>query len=90
LLRVKGLVQVAEMPDRPALVHGVQHVFAAPEWLEAWPGPERYTRIVLIGTSIPRRWPARLLEAITEDVLDAQRPSATRGPQSASRKGAQR
>jgi len=26
LLRVKGLVLVAEMPDRPALVHGVQHV----------------------------------------------------------------
>jgi G3E family GTPase len=88
LLRVKGLVSVMEMPDRPALVHGVQHVFAAPEWLEAWPGPERYTRIVLIGTSIPRRWPARLLEAITEDVLDAQRPSATMGPGSASRKGA--
>jgi G3E family GTPase len=72
LLRVKGLVRVAEIPDRPALVHGVQHVFAAPEWLEAWPGPEQHTRIVLIGTSIPRRWPARLLEVITEDVMDAQ------------------
>jgi G3E family GTPase len=82
LLRMKGLVAVMEMPDRPALVHGVQHVFAAPEWLEAWPSPERYTRIVLIGTSIPRRWPARLLEAITEDVLDAQRPSATLGSDS--------
>jgi G3E family GTPase len=75
LLRVKGLVLVAEMPDRPALVHGVQHVFAVPEWLEAWPSPERHTRVVFIGTSIPRRWPARLLEVITEDVLDAQRPA---------------
>jgi len=73
LLRMKGLVLVVEMPDCPALVHGVQHVFAAPEWLEAWPGPEQHTRIVLIGTSIPRRWPARLLEAIREDVSDAQR-----------------
>jgi G3E family GTPase len=82
LLRVKGLVQVAEMPDRPALVHGVQHVFAAPEWLEAWPSPERHTRIVFIGGSIPRRWPARLLEVITQDVLDAQR-SAFAGPVSA-------
>jgi G3E family GTPase len=79
LLRTKGLVLVTEMPDRPALVHGVQHVFAAPEWLEAWPGPEPHTRMVFIGTSIPRRWPARLLEAIMEDVLDAQRP---RGPAS--------
>ena len=77
LLRVKGLVLVAEMPDCPALVHGVQHVFAAPEWLEAWPGPEWQTRIIFIGTSIPRRWPARLLEAITEDVSDAQRLAFT-------------
>jgi G3E family GTPase len=73
LLRVKGLIQVAEMPDQPALVHGVQHVFAAPEWLEAWPSHERHTRIVFIGASIPRRWPERLLEAVTEDVLEAQR-----------------
>jgi G3E family GTPase len=83
LLRVKGLVLVAEMPDRPALVHGVQHVFAAPEWLEAWPSPERHTRIVFIGTSIPRRWPARLLEVITDDVLDAQRPAFTGTPRRA-------
>jgi G3E family GTPase len=83
LLRVKGLILVAEMPDRPALVHGVQHVFAAPEWLEAWPSPEQHTRIIFIGTSIPRRWPARLLEAITEDVLDAQRPAFTGTPRCA-------
>jgi G3E family GTPase len=83
LLRVKGLVSVAEMPDRPALVHGVQQVFAAPEWLEAWPSPQQHTRIVFIASSIPRRWPARLLEAITEDVLDAQRPSAAVRPGSA-------
>jgi G3E family GTPase len=73
LLRVKGLIKVAEMPDQPALVHGVQHVFAAPEWLEAWPSHEQHTRIIFIGASIPRRWPARLLEAVTEDVLEAQR-----------------
>jgi G3E family GTPase len=83
LLRVKGLILVAEMPDRPALVHGVQHVFAAPEWLEAWPGPEQHTRIIFIGTSIPRRWPARLLEAIMEDVLDAQRPAFADAPRRA-------
>jgi G3E family GTPase len=83
LLRVKGLVQVAEMPNRPALVHGVQHVFAAPEWLDAWPSPEQHTRIVFIGRSIPRRWPVRLLEVITEDVLDAQRAAFTGTPGSA-------
>jgi G3E family GTPase len=80
LLRVKGLVLVAEMPDRPAMVHGVQHVFAAPEWLEAWPSPEQHTCIVFIGTSIPRRWSVRLLEVITEDVLDARRPFSLARP----------
>ena len=37
LLRVKGLVDVAEMPGQPALIHGVQHVFAPPEFLPRWP-----------------------------------------------------
>jgi G3E family GTPase len=85
LLRVKGLVQVAEMPNQPALVHGVQHVFAAPEWLEAWPSHEQYTRIVFIGASIPRRWPARLLEAVTEDVLEAQHLAFAGRPTAVSR-----
>ena len=40
LLRVKGLVRLEEMPDRPALIHGVQHVFAAPEFLPRWPGDD--------------------------------------------------
>jgi G3E family GTPase len=85
LLRVKGLVQVAEMPGQPALVHGVQDVFAAPEWLEAWPSHEQHTRIVLIGSSIQRRWPARLLEAVTEDVLEAQRLAFVGRPTAVSR-----
>ncbi|WP_369124996.1 GTP-binding protein, partial [Pseudomonas sp. AB12(2023)] len=27
LLRVKGLVQVREHPERPVVIHGVQHIF---------------------------------------------------------------
>lgn len=83
LLRVKGLVQVAEMPDQPALVHGVQHVFAVPEWLDAWPGEQHHTRLVFIGSSIPRCWPERLLKAIAEDVLDARRSGLVEAPRSA-------
>lgn len=72
LLRMKGLVDVAEMPGRPALIHGVQHVFAEPAFLPAWPGA-RGTRIVFIarrqgGRGIPRHFPARLLEAIAAEV----------------------
>ena len=68
LLRVKGLVDIEEMPGRPALIHGVQHVFSPPEWLDRWPSTDRRTRIVLIGRGIPPHWPTRLLDAIEEEV----------------------
>jgi G3E family GTPase len=70
LLRVKGLVEVAEMPGRPAVIHGVRHVFSAPEWLEGWPSGDRRTRVVFIGEGVPRHFPARLLEAIEGEVVD--------------------
>ncbi|KQV90488.1 GTP-binding protein [Rhizobacter sp. Root1221] len=52
LLRVKGLVQLAEEPDRPLVVHGVQHVFHPPRQLDAWPGGDRRTRLVFIVDGI--------------------------------------
>ncbi|MGH7121722.1 MAG: CobW family GTP-binding protein [Acetobacteraceae bacterium] len=70
LLRVKGLVNVAEMPGRPALIHGVQHLFEPPVWLPAWPSEDQHTRLVLIGEGIPRHFPARLLAAIEEEVVE--------------------
>jgi G3E family GTPase len=73
LLRVKGFVDVAEMPGRPALIHGVRHVFAAPEWLDRWPSDDRRTRIVFIGEAIPRHFPVRLLSAIEAEVIDETR-----------------
>ena len=71
LLRLKGLVAIAEAPEAPAILHGIGHVMHAPEWLEAWPGEDRQSRIVLIGQSIPPYWPLRLLEAIEAEVRDA-------------------
>src|SRR6185312_17526306 len=44
LLRVKGLVDIAEMPGRPALIHGVKHVFSPPEFLDRWPSADHTTR----------------------------------------------
>ncbi len=73
LLRLKGLVALAEEPARPMVVHAVQHVVHPPEWLAAWPGGERRTRIVLIGQGIPRHFPARLLAAIEAEVSAALR-----------------
>ncbi len=48
LLRMKGIVNVAGQPDRPAVIHGVQHVFHPVQWLERWPSQDRRTRLVFI------------------------------------------
>jgi len=73
LLRMKGLVDVAEMPGRPALLHGVRHVFAPPDWLDRWPSDDRRTRVVFIGEAIPQHFPTRLLDAIEAEVVDETR-----------------
>ncbi len=70
LLRMKGLIAIDEMPGRPAVVHGVRHVFAAPEFLEAWPSDDRSTRLVFITRDMPRYFPARLLDAIEEETRE--------------------
>ena len=72
LLRLKGLVGIEEMPDEPAVIHGVRHVVSPPEFLPRWPTADRTTRIVFIGAGIPRWFPARLLDAIEEEVRDAR------------------
>ena len=73
LLRMKGLVDVAEIPGRPALIHGVRHVFAPPDWLDRWPSDNRRTRVGFIGEGVPRYFPARLLDAIEANVIDETR-----------------
>ena len=54
LLRVKGLVCLAEDPGRPLVVHGAQHVFHPPQRLAAWPSQDRRTRLVFIVDGIAR------------------------------------
>ena len=68
LLRLKGLVDVAESPGRPAVIHGVQHVFHPPAWLEAWPDEDRSTRIVVISQGLDARWLQDLLDILDEEV----------------------
>jgi len=48
LLRMKGIVKLAETPDRPVILHGVQHVFHPPVALTAWPDADHRTRLVFI------------------------------------------
>jgi len=48
LLRVKGIAGLTGDPDRPVVIHGVQHVFHAPARLPAWPDADHRTRLVFI------------------------------------------
>jgi len=48
MLRVKGIVAVSDHPERPFVIHGVQHVFHPPIQLEHWPSDDHRTRIVFI------------------------------------------
>ncbi|MGH8637424.1 MAG: CobW family GTP-binding protein, partial [Burkholderiales bacterium] len=71
LLRLKGIVRVAETPQQPAVIHGVQHVYHAPEWLARWPSADERTRIVFIGYRIPPAWMENLLDLLEDEVADA-------------------
>jgi len=70
LLRMKGLVNVAEQPQFPAVVHGVQHVYHAPVWLQRWPSEDRRTRMVFIGRHIREVWVRGLLDLLDSEVSD--------------------
>ncbi len=70
LLRLKGLVDVAEMPGQPAVIHAVQHVVSPPEFLPRWPDADHTTRLIFITQGVPRHFPARLLAAIEAEVLE--------------------
>ena len=70
ILRLKGIVNILESPDRPAVIHGVQHVFHPPAWLDRWPSDDRRSRIVVITRHVPQRWVEVLLEAICAEVAD--------------------
>jgi len=48
LLRVKGIVAFSDVPDRPAVIHAVQHTLYPPEWLAEWPDADRVGRMVFI------------------------------------------
>jgi G3E family GTPase len=54
LLRVKGFVNIAEEPGRPAVIQGAQHLLHTMTWLDRWPDADHRTRIVFITQGIPR------------------------------------
>ncbi len=63
LLRVKGLVALAEDPEHPVVLHGVQHVIHVPAILPAWPSEDRRSRLVFIVNDLDRGYVAALWNA---------------------------
>ena len=66
LLRLKAIVTVEE-EDRPAVIHGAQHLLHNIEWLPDWPFADRKSRFVLIAAGIstePLREMVALLDRI--------------------------
>jgi G3E family GTPase len=54
LLRVKGIVHVAEEPERPAVIQGAQHLLHNLTWLDRWPDADRRSKIVFITQGFDR------------------------------------
>ncbi len=54
LLRVKGVVHVAEEPDRLAVIQGAQQLLHNLTWLERWPDADRRSKIVFITQGFDR------------------------------------
>jgi G3E family GTPase len=68
MLRMKGIVKVADDPSRPVVLHGVRHVFHPPVRLPAWPDGEESTRLVFIVKDIERPMIEGLFKAFTDEI----------------------
>jgi G3E family GTPase len=63
LLRLKGVVKLAEHPETPAVVHAVQHLMHPVARLERWPDADHSTRMVFIVRDIEPRAITELFNA---------------------------
>jgi len=63
LLRMKAIVKIEESPDRPMVLHGVQHVLHPATQLSDWPDADRRTRMVFIVRDLEPK--------VVEELFDA-------------------
>jgi G3E family GTPase len=63
LLRLKGIVKLAESPAEPLVIHGVQHILHPPVRLDGWPDGDERTRIVVITRDLEPEAVTGLFEA---------------------------
>jgi G3E family GTPase len=70
LLRLKGVVNLVESPDKPAVIHGVQNIIHPVLWLEQWPDEAHISKFVCITKDLPGAWFETLLEAVEAEVAE--------------------
>ncbi len=75
LLRIKGIVRLSDDPERPIVVHAVQHLMHPLTQLPAWPSEDRSTRLVVIGRGHDEK---ALISFFNTLIDDAKRSSAPR------------
>ncbi len=63
LLRMKGIVKLADDPAKPVVLHGVQHIMHPPARLAAWPDDDHRTRLVMIVRDLDPAVVRRLFSA---------------------------
>ncbi len=63
LLRLKGIVQLAEEPEQPLVLHVVQHIVHPPARLAAWPDDDRRSRLVCVTYDLDPAIVRRLFDA---------------------------
>lgn len=63
LLRMKGIVQIADDPDRPVVFHVVQHLMHPPARLDAWPDADRRSRMVCITKDLAPETVRKMFDA---------------------------
>ena len=68
MLRMKGIVKLSDDPNRPVVLHGVQHVFHPPVRLAAWPDGDQRTRLVFIVKDIEKPMIEGLFRAFTDQI----------------------
>ena len=63
------MLTIKEAADRPVVVHGVRHLFFPLTQMDAWPGGEVSSRLVLIVQgSVSETWCRQALELIAHEV----------------------
>jgi G3E family GTPase len=66
LLRLKAIVKIAERPENPVIIHGVQHVFHPPIILDQWPDTDKRTRMVFITKDMDPEFVEKLWDAFNK------------------------